>query len=142
VSCGQLDVDVARGQHRESGGEGEDDADDAEEQAHERGGGKLGREEDVTARLEEQGRADRAVAELARDDDEPGERCEQNGIGRPVVADQGSLHVLAAELLELRAEPFDEDAEEGQRDHGDQERSHGPSRPDLEQFGAELLAHE
>ena len=80
VAARQRDVDAAHGEDRAAGAERDTPTQTAaNSDAGERGRGELRGEDDAPARLDEQRRADRAVAELAGDGDQAGERREEHG---------------------------------------------------------------
>ena len=139
VAARQRHAGAAHGEDRAAGGERDRDAGDGEQHPDERGRGELGAEDHAPARLHEQRRPDRAVAELAGDGDEPGERREQDG--RDAGAEHRALRLPRRELGRRRRQALDARAEQGQRRGCEQQRRHRAGGPQLEQLGAQLPAH-
>ena len=99
----QRDTRVADREDRTSRTEGQTEADDGEDDPHQRGRGELGPEDDATARLEEQRRADRPVTKLAGDDEDACDRREEHDDAP--AEHQLALSVLLRQLLERRRQP-------------------------------------
>ena len=140
MRAGQRHLDVAHGEYRDRGSEGHADAHDGERAAGERGRDELRRDDHTTARLDDQRRADRPVPELARDGEEACERGEEHTDGH-AAAEQVALRVLRRERVEIARERLDRDAEQAHRPSGEQQQRQRPRGAQLEQLGAQLMAH-